>query len=911
MGDEDISDPLQLFFKTCKAMIDATDLEQFPEYNENYLVDFLKKVRTENNYSDINCDASETKLVLDLVHKICTDLSFKDFSPRWIMYHHYNLTFDESFLQKAFIENHLEILESKHYGIMDIFNEVPNYEDVLVQVVSNETQSKRVQERALDYLSNNRMVMTSLEIICKMKTGFKLNIDDVLKKIFDSDGDIRTNLDLRYPLFEKYAESLIEVIPSEISLDNQILLCKLLSCISISKSNKLCIELAFEPKIHSIHKCKIISLIRKDEQTSYTNKLLKLYSGTDGLNLKKKIKSCLFRTFHPDLDVNLLIKSITNNHQNREISLSLLAYQPHEKALIPLLELSESDVKLSIDSEKNLINAVSKFLASSVTKFLWNELSRNTNEEIRELVLLKLIDRMPISIFLKHIPEHTILTNNCCISLHDRLTAGRAFSPMLYRLLKRENMDISFLIHNMNFLSHIPDADRTILHLNELNKSLHNGADLKKYSEFKDMFWFVELTTAIENCIPNVNLESLQKTLSGKVNGCLVKHYQAYLDKYELQQEEFHQFVLKLNQYLLFYDPTDSYEVRKNMRNELVPFKSKSTEKLLQADSSLRKLLRDYWSHKDFIEKPIYWVTLENTVSQIIERIESKRPCFESFRVSFSNISNSDLTMPQLLKILTHRNVKIEETHVTLGKFLVDYKCIDYNLEIVLKFLHSTERNTGRVGYINLILPQLTPENIPTFLKGLKSAPQLLRLFFERYENTFQEEIIVLEAINQYTPSYDTIKIYIPNYEVEFKAMRELYAKRAAIGDPDVNIKTKLIMPELNRLVDDKVFDSLNKKEIKTIKRNMKNEVLAYLKLLAFEKIDAKPEEKIDILKLLDRLNTDTRIRKIVKELEKTPHPYPNDPVWEHTINVFRKINTENLDSGRARTGPKFTYRPR
>ena len=76
----------------------------------------------------------------------------------------------------------------------------------------------------------------------------------------------------------------------------------------------------------------------------------------------------------------------------------------------------------------------------------------------------------------------------------------------------------------------------------------------------------------------------------------------------------------------------------------------------------------------------------------------------------------------------------------------------------------------------------------------------------------------------------ETVKRYIPNYEVEFKTMRELYAKRAAIGDPDVNIKTKLIMPELNRLVDDKVFDSLNKKEIRTIKRNMKNEVLAYLK---------------------------------------------------------------------------------
>ena len=76
----------------------------------------------------------------------------------------------------------------------------------------------------------------------------------------------------------------------------------------------------------------------------------------------------------------------------------------------------------------------------------------------------------------------------------------------------------------------------------------------------------------------------------------------------------------------------------------------------------------------------------------------------------------------------------------------------------------------------------------------------------------------------------ETVKRYIPNYEVEFKTLRELYAKRAAIGDPDVNIKTKLIMPELNRLVDDKAFDSLSKKETKTIKRNMKNEVLAYLK---------------------------------------------------------------------------------
>ena len=58
----------------------------------------------------------------------------------------------------------------------------------------------------------------------------------------------------------------------------------------------------------------------------------------------------------------------------------------------------------------------------------------------------------------------------------------------------------------------------------------------------------------------------------------------------------------------------------------------------------------------------------------------------------------------------------------------------------------------------------------------------------------------------------ETVKRYIPNYEVEFKTMRELYAKRAAIGDPDVNIKTKLIMPELNRLVDDKVFGLLKRR---------------------------------------------------------------------------------------------------
>ena len=52
----------------------------------------------------------------------------------------------------------------------------------------------------------------------------------------------------------------------------------------------------------------------------------------------------------------------------------------------------------------------------------------------------------------------------------------------------------------------------------------------------------------------------------------------------------------------------------------------------------------------------------------------------------------------------------------------------------------------------------------------------------------------------------ETVKRYIPNYEVEFKTMRELYAKRAAIGDSNVEIKSKIIVPELNRLLDDKVF---------------------------------------------------------------------------------------------------------
>lgn len=79
----------------------------------------------------------------------------------------------------------------------------------------------------------------------------------------------------------------------------------------------------------------------------------------------------------------------------------------------------------------------------------------------------------------------------------------------------------------------------------------------------------------------------------------------------------------------------------------------------------------------------------------------------------------------------------------------------------------------------------------------------------------------------------ETVKEYIPNYEIEFKQLKENYAQQVGVDSGESNltdrdIKSKFIIPLLNRLIDDKKFTS-DADKVKTYGK-LNKEILIYLK---------------------------------------------------------------------------------
>ena len=78
----------------------------------------------------------------------------------------------------------------------------------------------------------------------------------------------------------------------------------------------------------------------------------------------------------------------------------------------------------------------------------------------------------------------------------------------------------------------------------------------------------------------------------------------------------------------------------------------------------------------------------------------------------------------------------------------------------------------------------------------------------------------------------ETVKEYIPNYEIEFKQLKENYAQQVGVDSGESNltdrdIKSKFIIPLLNRLIDDKKFTS-DADKVKTYGK-LNKEILIYL----------------------------------------------------------------------------------
>ena len=79
----------------------------------------------------------------------------------------------------------------------------------------------------------------------------------------------------------------------------------------------------------------------------------------------------------------------------------------------------------------------------------------------------------------------------------------------------------------------------------------------------------------------------------------------------------------------------------------------------------------------------------------------------------------------------------------------------------------------------------------------------------------------------------ETVKEYIPNYEIEFKQLKEDYAQQVGTDSGESNltdrdIKSKFIIPLLNRLIDDKEFTSTPQRVKEYAKMN--KEILIYLR---------------------------------------------------------------------------------
>ena len=130
---------------------------------------------------------------------------------------------------------------------------------------------------------------------------------------------------------------------------------------------------------------------------------------------------------------------------------------------------------------------------------------------------------------------------------------------------------------------------------------------------------------------------------------------------------------------------------------------------------------------------PAFWMDIENHIEARMEKAELVKKNLQFSSDSWNNRNADIASVTDLLSILI-RCRSDSGARLILGKYLINHRCINLDLDLVSQFVLSLESSNGFHGYFNRLIPQLDSSNAIEILKSFRKKAKILNLFLTRFD---------------------------------------------------------------------------------------------------------------------------------------------------------------------------------